>query len=76
MKEKTSDTLHTITKPRDKILILSGGLDPKLELHKGPFKVVDFNKSNGTLTIRRNHYLEPINIKRVRPFFGNIRGGD
>ena len=31
-------------KPGDWVLLLSGGLDPKLQLHKGPFKVVKFNK--------------------------------
>ena len=59
-------------KPGDKILILVGGynLDPKLELHHGPYKVLGFNKSNGTLTIRRKNYIEPINIRNVRPYFG------
>jgi hypothetical protein len=53
-------------KPGDKILIISGGLDPKLQLHKGPYKVLSYNKSNGTLRFVRNNYLEPINIKPVR----------
>lgn len=58
-------------KPGDKILILSGGyLEPKLKLHEGPYKVLGFNKSNGTLTIRRRNYIEPINIRNVRPYFG------
>ena len=58
-------------KPGDKVLILVGGyLDPKLELHHGPYKVIGFNKSNGTLTIRRKNYTEPINIRNVRPYFG------
>ena len=36
-------------KPGDKILIISGGLDPKLQLHKGPYEVLSYNKLNGTL---------------------------
>jgi len=63
-------------KEGDKVLVLSGGLDPKLKLHEGPFRVVSFNKSNGTLHIRRKNYIEPINMRQVRPYFGAIRGGD
>lgn len=57
-------------KPGDYVLILSGGLDPKLKLHEGPFRVVSFNKSSGTLHIQRRNYIEPINIRLVRPYFG------
>ena len=63
-------------KAGDKVLILSGGLDPKMRLHQGPYRVVSYNKSNGTLHIIRKNYLEPINIRNVRPYFGAIRGGD
>ena len=63
-------------KPGDKVLILSGGLDPKLKLHQGPYPVISYNKSNGTLIIRRKNYIEPINIRQVRPYFGAFRGGD
>ena len=63
-------------KEGDKVLILSGGLDPKLKLHSGPYKVLSVNKSTGTLHIRRNNYVEPINIRNVRPYFGASRGGD
>ena len=63
-------------KKGDKILILSGRLDPKLKLHEGPYKVVSYNESSGTLHIQRKNYIEPINIRQVRPYFGTIRGGD
>ncbi len=56
----------------DKVLIISGGLDPKLKLHEGPYTVVSYNKSNGTLHIRRKNYIKPINIRQVRPYFGAI----
>jgi RNase H-like domain found in reverse transcriptase/Integrase zinc binding domain/Reverse transcriptase (RNA-dependent DNA polymerase) len=55
----------------DRILILSNSMDPKLQLHKGPFNVVGFNKASGTLHIQRRNYIEPINIRLVRPYFGN-----
>ena len=63
-------------KEGDKVLILSGGLDPKLQMHQGPYKVLAVNKSNGTLHIRRKGYVEPINVRNVRPYFGALRGGD
>ena len=57
----------------DKILVLSGGMDPKLQLHQGPYTVLAFNKTNGTLHIKRRNYAEPINIRLVRPYFGANR---
>ena len=63
-------------KEGDKVLVLSGGLDPKLQLHEGPYRVLAYNKSNGTLHIQRKNYVEPINIRLVRPYFGAIRGGE
>jgi transposase InsO family protein len=60
----------------DKVLILSNFMDPKLQLHRGPYRVLSFNKSNGTLHIKRNNYVEAINIRNVRPYFGALRGGD
>jgi len=36
--------------------------EPKMALNKGAFKVVAFNKANGTLTIERGRYTEPINV--------------
>jgi transposase InsO family protein len=60
-------------KAGDRILILSGGLDPKLKLHEGPYKVLSYNKSNGILHIQRKGYVEPISIRRVRPFFGKAK---
>jgi transposase InsO family protein len=63
-------------KPGDKVLILAGGMDPKLKLHQGPYAVLSYNKSNGILHISRNNYVEPINVRLVRPYFGTIRGGD
>jgi len=63
-------------KQGDQVLILAGGLDPKLKLHEGPFKVLSYNKSSGTLHIKRRNYIEPINVRRVRPYFGSNRGGD
>ena len=60
----------------DRVLILSGKLDPKLQLHEGPYKVLSYDKSTGTLHIRRKNYVESINIRNVRPYFGASRGGD
>jgi hypothetical protein len=60
-------------KKGDQVLITVGGMDPKLKLNEGPFKVLSFDKSSGTLHIQRNHYVEPINIRRVRPYFGSTR---
>ena len=57
-------------KAGDKVLILSNSMDPKLQLHQGPYKVVAYNRSSGTLHIQRKNYLEPINIRNVRPYFG------
>ena len=61
---------HTY-KPGDRVLLLTNPLDPKMQLNEGPFKVVSVNKASGTLHIQRRHYVEPINIRRVRPFFGS-----
>lgn len=47
-----------------KVLILSGGLDPKLKLHQGPYEIKSVNKSNGTLHIRRKGYIEPIKLSK------------
>ena len=57
-------------KPGGKVLILSKHLDPKLQLHQGPYRIVSYNKASGTLHIRRKNYIEPINIRNVRPYFG------
>ena len=56
----------------DKVLILSGGLDPKLKLHEGPYPVLRYNKSNGILHIQRKGYVDTIHIRRVRPYFGKL----
>ena len=56
--------------PGQKVFILAQNrLDPKLKLHQGPFKIVSYDKMNGTLQIRRGNYIEPINVRLVRPFF-------
>jgi hypothetical protein len=60
----------------DKVLVLSNFMDPKLQLHRGPYRVLSFNKSNGTLHIKQNNYVEAINIQNVCPYFGALRGGD
>ena len=57
-------------KPGDKVLMLPAFNDPKLALNKGPFVVESYNKANGTLQIRRGNYIEPVNIRLVRPYFG------
>ena len=58
-------------KKGDKVLILSKSMDPKLQLHQGPFKVMSYDGSSGTLHIQRKHYVEPINIRNVRPYYGS-----
>jgi hypothetical protein len=57
-------------KAGDKVLILSRRLDPKMQLHRGPYTVIDYDPSLGTLHIQRNKYTESINIRNVRPYFG------
>ena len=57
-------------KKGDRILILSQALDPKMKLHDGPYPVINYDKATGTLHIQRKNYVEPINIRNVRPFFG------
>ena len=57
-------------KKGDKVLVLSQVLDPKLKLHSGPYRVMDYNRASGTLHIQRKNYVEPINIRNVRPYFG------
>ena len=58
-------------KPGDKVLVLAQSLDPKLTLHQGPFKVESFDRATGTLHIQRKNYVEPINIRNVRPYFAS-----
>jgi hypothetical protein len=57
-------------KSGDKVLILPNSLDPKLALNQGPYKVISYNEKNGTLHIQRKNYIEPINVRNVRPYFG------
>ena len=57
-------------KAGDKVLVLAQSLDPKLQLHQGPYRVEHYNKATGTLHIKRKNYVEPINIRNVRPYFG------
>jgi len=57
-------------KKGDWVFILSRHLDPKLQLHHGPFKVLSYEQSSGTLYIQRKHYVEPINIRNVHPYYG------
>jgi transposase InsO family protein len=57
----------------DYILVLSRRLDPKMQLHQGPYKVLAFEPSSGTLHIQRRNYVEPINIRNVRPYFGKTQ---
>lgn len=57
-------------KAGDQVLIFSGGLDPKLQLHHGPSRVLSFDRASGTLHIQRHNYIEPINMRNVRPYFG------
>ena len=57
-------------KEGDKVLILTQALDPKMKLHDGPYTVVNYERATGTLHILRKKYVEPINIRNVRPYFG------
>jgi len=68
-RENRSRVAHNYTEG-DWVLILSRHLDPKLQLHPGPFKVLSYEQSSGTLYIQRKHYVEPINIRNVRPYYG------
>jgi hypothetical protein len=69
-KENRRRIQHTY-KPGDKILIIAGGLDPKLKLHSGPYKVLSYDENSGTLRIQRRNYVDSINIRNVRPYFGS-----
>jgi hypothetical protein len=51
-------------------------MDPKLNLHEGPYKVISYNKENGTLHIQQNNYVEPINIRNVDPTLENRIASD
>jgi len=68
-RENRSRVAHNYKKG-DWVLILSRHLDPKLQLHPGPFKVLSYDQSSGTLHIQRKHCVEPINIRNVRPYCG------
>jgi hypothetical protein len=57
-------------KAGDKVLILAKSMDPKLKLHEGPYKVLSYDQASGTLHIQRKNYVEPINVRNVRPYFG------
>ena len=57
-------------KAGDRVLVLTGRLDPKMKLHQGPYRVLSYAKESGTLHIQRKNYVEPINIRNVRPYFG------
>ena len=75
IRENKRRIAHTY-KPGDYVLILTDRMDPTLNLHQGPFKVTHYNKMNGTLQIRRKNYIEPINVRNVRPCFGHRSGGE
>ncbi len=60
---------HTY-KVGDKVLVLAQSMDPKMQLHQGPYRVESYDKASGTLHIKRRNYVEPINIRNVRPYFG------
>jgi len=70
MRERTKSRVAHNYKKGDWVLILSRHLDPKLQLHHGPFKVLSYEQSSGTLYIQRKHCVEPINIRNVRPCCG------
>ncbi len=72
-RENKRHVAHAYQQPGDKVLILPNSLDPKLKLNQGPYKVISYDKSNGTLHIQRKHYVEPINIRNVRPYFGRYK---
>ena len=57
--------------PGQKVLILTQRLDPKLKTHEGPFEVMRYDSTSGTLHIRRGRYVEPINVRLVRPYYGH-----
>jgi hypothetical protein len=50
-KENKRSFAHTY-KTSDKILIITGVLDPKLKLHFGPYKVLSCDRNSGTLHIQ------------------------
>ena len=47
----------------DRIIIPSGGLDPKLQLNQGPYRVIGYNQASGTLHIQQRNCAEPVNIQ-------------
>jgi hypothetical protein len=62
----------------DYVLIISGQApnEPKLKLDEGPYIVLIYNELNRILHIQRRNYVEPIHIRRDRPYFGAIQRGD
>jgi hypothetical protein len=55
IKDMTSAAVYVAYQYRkgDQVLILSSWhMDPKLNLHTGPYKVISYNKENGTLPIQ------------------------
>ena len=57
-KEKTRGVWPTNTSlAGDRVLILSRHRDPKTQLHRGPYKVLAYDNTSGTLHIRRNKYM-------------------
>ena len=68
--DQVKDIVLRTAKVGDRVLLLNKPLDPKLKPHAGPYKVVSYDQSTGTLNIKRGRYVEPINIRLVRPYFG------
>jgi transposase InsO family protein len=62
--------------PGGYIVILTNRMDPKLQLNRGPYRIVSYNPANGVLRIKRGNYVEPIHSRLVRPYFGRPSGGD
>jgi hypothetical protein len=56
--------------PGDKVSILPTDMDPNLKLNQGPCKVAGYDANNGTLHTQRMHYMEPINTRIVRLYYG------
>ena len=46
----------------DKVLVLSGGLDPEMKLHQGPCKVLSCDKASGRMHVQRRNCVKLIKM--------------
>jgi hypothetical protein len=66
-KENSSRIMHEY-RPGDRVLLTTPGILPKLNSPRtGPYEVVRVH-DNGTVTIRKGHVQQRVNIRRILPY--------